>query len=64
MLVKIYGEESNYDDLTKMGIGCGVYDTYENCFTKCICPKDVIPKLKKRFKFCLEDTSDCGIWYA
>lgn len=64
MMVKIFCEdECRKSEIESLGIGVGFYDSYENCFTKCICPKNVLPKLKKKFKFRLEDNSD-GCWYA
>lgn len=65
VLLRIFCEdERKRTELEKMGVGVGYYDPYENCFSKCICPKNVIPKLKKKYKFCLEDTSDSSCWYA
>lgn len=65
MLIRVYCEEiSGREQLEKLGIGLGSYDSYENCFTKCICPKNLIPKLKKKFKFYLEDTTNDSCWYS
>lgn len=65
MMIKIYSVDgSERTELEALGVGVGYYDTYENCFVKCICPKNVIPELKKKYKFRLEDTSDSSCWYA
>lgn len=64
MLIRIFCEENKQEDLTNLGIGLGMYDAYENCFTKCICPNHIIPKLKKKYKFCLEDTTNDACWYS